>query len=66
MAHMEFFGTHFPVWMLVAVVGIATAIAIHVATVATGLAATMRQQLLSCTGYGATTAVVWWLMWFAI
>ena len=59
-------GIHFPAWMLAAGLGIATAIAIHVATVATGLAEAMRQQLLSCTAVGATTAAVWWLIWFTI
>lgn len=60
------FGAHFPAWMLAAALGLVTALAVHIATVATGLANPKRLQLLSCTGYGATTAVVWWLMWFAI
>ena len=63
---MNFFGTDLPAWILAAALGIATAIAVHLATVATGLREVMRQQVLSCTAVGATTAVVWWLMWFAI
>ena len=66
MAHMNFFGAHFPAWMLAAALGILTAVAVHIATAATGLAEPRRRQLLSCTASGATTAVVWWLMWFAI
>ena len=60
------FGAYFPAWMLVAAIGIFTAVAAHIATVAIGLAETIRFQLLNCTAIGVTTAVVWWLMWFAI
>jgi hypothetical protein len=58
--------SYFPAWMLAAVLGIATAIVVHVATAITGLAETMHQQLVYCTAFGGTTAVVWWLMWFAL
>jgi len=60
------FGAYFPAWMLVSALGIFAAVATHIATVATGLAETMRFQLLNCTAIGVTIAVVWWLMWFAI
>jgi hypothetical protein len=60
------FGAYLPAWMLVAAIGVCAAVATHVATVATGLGETIRLQLLHCTAIGVTTAVVWWLMWFAI
>jgi hypothetical protein len=53
------FGAYFPAWMLVGGIGIFTAVAAHVATVATGLAEAIHFQLLNCTAIGVTTAVVW-------
>jgi len=58
--------SYFSAWMLAAVLGIATAVAVHIATAITGLAEAMRQQLVYCTAFGGTTAVVWWLMCFAL
>ena len=60
------FGAYFPAWMLLALVGIFCAMAARIAMVATGLAETIRFQLLSCTAVGVTAAVVCWLFWFAL
>jgi len=59
------FGAYFPAWMLVAGIGILAAAAARVVMVATGLAETVPFQLLSCTAIGVTTAIVFWLLWFA-
>jgi hypothetical protein len=60
------FGAYFPAWRLVVAVGIFAAVVAHITTVATGPVERFRYRLLNCTPLGVTTAVVWWLMWFAI
>ena len=59
------FGAFFPVWMLLAFIGILAAIGTRVALVATGLAERLPLQLAVCVSAGVMVAVLTWLLWFA-
>ena len=59
------FGAFFPVWMLLAFIGILAAIGARVALVATGLAELLPLQLAVCVSGGVMVAVFAWLLWFA-
>ena len=59
------FGAFFPAWMLVAAVGILSAIGMRVALLATGLAEVLPLQLFVCVSAGLTVATLTWLLWFA-
>ena len=59
------FGAFFPVWMLLAFIGILAAIGTRVALVATGLAELLPLQLAVCVSAGVMVAILAWLIWFA-
>jgi cation transporter-like permease len=60
----EIFGAFFPGWMLLALIGIAAAIAARVVFVRTGVAEVVPQQLLVCCSVGVIVALLTWLLWF--
>ena len=60
----EIFGAFFPDWMMLALIGIAAAIAARVVFVRTGVAEVIPQQLLVCCSVGVIVALLTWLLWF--
>jgi YtcA family len=60
------FGAYFPAWMLVAGIGILVAVAARMLSLATGIAEALPFPLALCTSLGVITAVLMWLMWFAL
>jgi len=60
------FGAFFPAWMLLAGIGILTALGARIALLATGLSGILPLQLLVCLSAGLTVAILTWLLWFEI
>ena len=60
------FGAYFPAWMLVGGIGILTAVAARVLSLATGMADALPFPLALCTSLGVIAAVLVWLIWFAL
>jgi hypothetical protein len=57
-------GSYFPGWMFCALIGVASAIAVRVGFVASGLAGVLPLQLFVCSAIGLCGGLVAWLLWF--
>jgi hypothetical protein len=57
-------GSYFPGWMLCALIGIVSAIAVRVGFVASGLASVLPLQLFVCSAIGLSFGLLAWLLWF--
>ena len=63
---LELFGAYFPVWMLCLIVGVAGAILMRAALVATGLVYTVPLQLLVCVAAGVIVGGVFSWFWIGL
>lgn len=57
-------GSYLPGWMICALIGILAAAAVRVVFVASGLANVLPLQLFVCAGFGLSSGLLAWLMWF--
>ena len=57
-------GSYFPGWMLCALIGIASAIAVRVGFIASGLSNVLPFQLFVCSAIGLCCGLLAWLLWF--